>query len=356
LSQPTGYDSHDLVVVQASLPAHLYKSREARHAFVKTALDRLGTLPGVSAAAVTGAVPATPINGQFAVRRFRPDEPLSTRTSVSISRNDVSPGYFTVMGIPLVAGRHFTPEDESSGGRAIILSESAARRHFPEGALDQLVAFGRDDRRRVVGIVRDVHANMVGQRTMPQVYLPIGDPDWTIPTRFVLRTADGDGVAAQALAALREIDPMVPAEAHPIGVLIGARLSPTRVIAKLVLALSAFALLLAIINIYALAAFAVAQRRREIGLRIALGADRRHAVRLAMRRSLFWSISGLVIGTATAVGFVRPSLESAVTNLAADMQLLAAAVVAVGLTAILASWIPARRAASIDPAITLRAE
>ncbi|MEX2271344.1 MAG: ABC transporter permease [Vicinamibacterales bacterium] len=355
LSQPTGYNSRDLVVVQTTLPAHLYKSRDARQAFVRTALERLAAIPSVERAAITNAVPGTPISGNYGAARMRPDQPLS-RNGISISRNDVSPDYFRVMGIPLVAGRYFAADDESSGGRVVILGEGAARQFFPEGALGQLVSFSRDDRRRVVGIVRDVHANMVGQPSRPQVYLPLGDPEWTTPTRFVLRTRDEEGSAWQAVAAIREIDPLVPAQAYPIGVAMGIRLTPTRLISRLVMVLSGFALLLAIINIYALAAFGVAQRRRELGLCIALGADRRHAVNLAMRRSLFWSLLGLVIGVAAAIGIVRPSLQSAVQHFAADMQLLLAAAVAVGVTAIVASWIPARRAALIDPATTLKAE
>jgi ABC-type antimicrobial peptide transport system permease subunit len=183
----------------------------------------------------------------------------------------------------------------------------------------------------------------------------LGDPEST-PTRFVLRTSGDRAIAASALAAIRGVDARVPAEAHPIDVLIGARLSPTLVIAKALLGLSAFTLLLAIINIYALAAFGVAQRRREIGLRMALGADRRQAMRLAMRRSLVWSLAGLAIGSAAAIWFVRPALASTVPDLGADLGLLALVLVSVGLTAVLAAWIPARRAAAIDPAITLRAE
>jgi putative ABC transport system permease protein len=187
---------------------------------------------------------------------------------------------------------------------------------------------------------------------------PITESSLGAPSNYIIRTTRPvDAVRRDVTAILREIDPTAKITVASASEAMAMPLTLQRLANKLTLALSALALILAIVNVYALSAFAVVQRTREIGIRIALGARSTDAMRLVMQRGLVWVAVGLVIGAAGALFVAAPILQRQLFETRAnDPSLLAVAVTVVSAVAVVASWLPARRAARIDPAITLRAE
>ena len=240
----------------------------------------------------------------------------------------------------------------------IILSRSFAARWFPGGALGKSVAFGANDRREIIGIVEDVHAGRLTEESTPQFYTPSSDLFLGSPSNYITRTSRPiDAVRADVAALLRQLDPTAQLTVLPADEAMALPLLVQRIANRLVIALALVALLLATVNVYALAAFAVVQRTREIGIRLALGADASTAMRLVMRRGLWWVGAGLVVGTLVTIFVAAPIVQGQLYETTArDPRLLAAALTVVAAVAVLASWLPARRAAAIDPAETLRAE
>ena len=175
---------------------------------------------------------------------------------------------------------------------------------------------------------------------------------------FVVRTSRTiRDVDVETRAIFRELDPSATLFVQSARDAMGLRLAPRRLAQNAVVALALLALALAIVNIYALSAYSVVQRSREIGIRIALGATTSDALRLVMRRGLLWTACGVTLGVAATVVLVRPALRAQIANLPTDEHwLLVLASLTVCLVSVVASWLPARRAARMDPAVTLRAE
>jgi hypothetical protein len=265
--------------------------------------------------------------------------------------------YFAVLGIPLVEGRSFLPHDRPD--ETIVLSRRMASQWFPEGALGQTVAFTRAERLVVVGVVENVHAASVREESSaPEYYTPIASTGPKAARAIVLRTdRSARAIDSDVRTIVREIDPTATVLVETAADAIGLALAPRRVAQNAVIALALLALAMAVVNVYALSAYSVVQRSREIGIRIALGATTTDALRLVMRRGIIWIACGLAVGTATTFALARPALQAQIANLPTDEPwLLALAFAIVAIAAIVASWLPARRAARIDPAVALRTE
>jgi putative ABC transport system permease protein len=262
------------------------------------------------------------------------------------------------MGIPLLRGRYFTSDDEAVPDRVIILSRSFAAKWFPDGALGGVVSFGRDDRRHVVGIVEDVHAGRLSQDSAPQFYVPLTETTLGVPSIYVIRTTRSvESLRADATTIVRELDRRANAVIMSAEDAMTLPLTFQRIANQLTIGFALLALLIAIVNVYALSAFAVVQRTREIGIRVALGATAADTMRLVMRRGLVWVSVGLALGGALTIVVAGPLLEHELFRTrTSDPTFLALSLLAVMTVATIASWLPARRATAIDPAVTLRAE
>jgi putative ABC transport system permease protein len=353
-SRPVGFDPTNLVAIDTDstqlTPVQLQVAR-----LMLSRLRQLDPDPA-SGVALSSSVPGVNA-GRYAPRRMRAGEPEFTEEEYPVlARSAVSTDFFRVVGIPILQGRAFTPEDEANPKSVIIVSRSFANRFLPGAALGQVLTFVRDDRREVIGVVEDVHAGRLSQESIPQFYVPMTES--IAPSMYLFRTSlSVEAVRRDATTMLRELDPtgsLIVASANDA---MAMPLVLEIVASRLTIALAALALLLAVVNVYALSAFAVVQRTREIGIRIALGARSADAMRLIMRRGLLWVAVGLVLGTAAVFFLAAPLLERQLFETrTSDPWLLTLAFAIVGGIALVASWIPARRAASIDPAITLRAE
>jgi putative ABC transport system permease protein len=351
-----GFDRSNLVTVFAFAPTDKYPAGSDAVDLFERAADELRALPRVAAVGLTSAGPlfggieTAPIDivGRPAAS---PDERPSARYY------DVGTEYFATMGMAVLRGRDFEPADRADAAPVMIVNETFARRFFPdEEALEQSVAMF-DRAWRIVGVVADVHPLRPDAAVDAEVYIPKRQsPRWG--TYLVVRTrGDTTGFADAARARLRALDLDFDAAGFvTLDEITGRHLVSPRFNMLLIGLFSSVALLLAAIGTYGVIAFAVTRRTHEIGIRMALGA-RPGAVRLAVIRSgMSLALFGLLGGVASALALSR-LLGGMTYGVAPTDPLTLAAVAALfGGVALLACWLPARRASRLDPLVALRSE
>ncbi len=274
---------------------------------------------------------------------------------VVIDYNNVGPGYFRTMGIPLKAGRDFDLQDDEGGAPAMVINETMAQRYWPgRDALGGRVrCAGRDF--TVVGIARDGKYNRLGEPPKAFFYLPILQ---IYRSRSVihLRTAGDPLKLAPALRAeIRRLDPYLPlAAVKSMRQHLRLSLFSQRLAASFLGAFGLLALVLATVGLYSVIRYAVSQRTRELGVRMALGAQPRDVARMVLREGMLLALAGLAAGLIAALAVTR-FLEGQLLGVSATDPLVFAgvALLLAGVCA-LASWLPARRAAAVDPMAALR--
>jgi putative ABC transport system permease protein len=308
--------------------------------------------PGVQAAAVATSVPFTadPAPHAFSVAgRPRPaDLPVANHAMVG-------PDYFRVMGIPLLRGRAFDGRDSAGAPGVVIVSQSLARQFFP-GAdpLGQRLDLGRGGSHEIVGVAGDVKGSKLERGRSLQTYEPFAQtPMWDFTVLVRGKTAALPAAIAQVI---RRLDPEQPVAVRPLDELVGDSLARQRFAMTLFLVFSAAALLLAGIGLYGVVAYTVGQRTAEIGIRRALGAQTGHVVRLVLGqggRLIGLGLLAGLIGTLAVTRFLTPQLFG--VGARDPLTLAFTALVLAGIAA-MACWLPARRAARIDPMVALRTE
>jgi len=368
-----GFDPEGVLSFRFYLPPEEYPGEQAPAAFIQRVLDQLGPLPGVTSAGAGGTLPLEGrLDGAGVSIEDHPDPP-GAMAKVHFD-TQASPGYFETLGIPLVTGRTFTRADVEERRGAVVVSESFARHYWPDGT-----AVGKriqprsgepspDDWYTIVGVVGDVRMTRMEDPPQEMIY-------WPLVSRPGSRSGDGDSFEARAMrvvlrtegdpmdlvpavrSRVRALDPNLPiADVQTAGALV-ARATARRAFVMALLALGALAaLLVGAVGVYAVVSYLVTLRTREIGVRMALGATRRRVVALVAARSIAVGAAGALCGVAAS--FLLGRFMGAVLYQVQphDPWTLSAAVVAVAAAVTLASVLPARRAAGIDPAEVMRAE
>jgi ABC-type antimicrobial peptide transport system permease subunit len=278
-----------------------------------------------------------------------------------VAYNFVTPGWFDVYGIALGAGRDFQTRDDSEAARVAIINETLARRMFQgRQAVGESLDAGPCKGCRVIGVVTDaVYGRSLRDAPPPTLYLPLAQSAGLTPskTRFsisVRTAARPDDFAATIATALRSVDLDLAVSVRPLRADVDSALRQERLVAMLASIFGSIALLLSAIGLYGVTSYSVIRRRMEIGIRLALGAEPRAAVRLVLRRVLLVIGAGLAAGTALSLWlsrFIAPLLYGVQPRSPAALVAAAAALAGVGLAS---AWLPARRAARVDPAIVLR--
>ena len=347
-----------LQIVKVTLPERLYSEPERIHAFARDVLDRARQLPGVTAASVINSVPFGMmfIQGEFSIE----GQPNPT---LFVGMPKIDAGYFTTMGIPLLAGRDFTAQDTAAALKVAIVSERIARQYFPGStgqALGQRVRLDdRPDWLTVVGVVADVRQRGLDQDVKPMIYAPFQQDrsGFVRYVSFVVRTATPTGVVEGIRAEIHRAAPDLPIQSTvTMDEALAASVAQPRFRTVLLGLFATAAMLIATCGLYGLMAYAVTQRRREIGVRMALGATRRDVLRLVLTRALRIVAAGLIAGLAGAAAvtrLLRTFLFGVTPTDPLVFTIVTLLLLAVGL---MAAWLPARRAARIDPWSALRAE
>ncbi|HTS87664.1 MAG TPA: ABC transporter permease [Gemmatimonadales bacterium] len=354
-----GFDPSNLVTAQIDLPQGGYPDRSKQELFFSELLERLRASPGVVDA---GAVSFLPITGAGAATSFsvagRP-APAPGQAPVAEIRI-VDPGYFSAMRIPLLRGRLATSADADSAAPVVMVNAALARAMWPgaDPVGQRLLVdwWDAETARQVIGVVGDVHQHGLDEEVRPAIYYPIGQSPFGGSMTVVVRTR---GDAAAATTAIREavrgLDRDIPlSDVATMYTHLAASTSDRRYPMLLLTVFAGLALVLAAIGLYGVLTFTVGQRTRELGVRIALGARPGDVVRLVLGSGIRLTLAGILLGTAvtSALGGVMTKLlygipaTDPLTFVVVAMVLLAVALVA--------SVIPARRAARVDPMIVLR--
>jgi putative ABC transport system permease protein len=353
---PLGFDPEGVVTAQFSLTRDLRMNRDARAALGRRLLEESQAIGSVQHAALSNELPGGRTSG-FVLPRIRPgDPPLSAADEVSVVRFVVSPSFFPVLRIPALRGRVFHESDRATPLRAVVVSESFAARYLSDGDVGTMVALSGREPQTVIGVVADVHADALGQQPEPQIYFVEGTGG--LLSALTLRAKPGANINIEDVKAMfRRVAPDMVVRVMPMTDMVATALESRQLATRSAYGFAAIALLLAAINVYGLAALTVVQRQREIGIRMALGGAPREASGLVVRRGARWITAGAAAGLAGAIGVAAPAIRSQLFQTdTGEPLLVAAATLIVIATALAALWIPARRAAAIDPAITLRAE
>jgi predicted permease len=277
--------------------------------------------------------------------------------SVGMQENHVGPDYFSTVGMPLVAGRDFTPHDSVTSAPIAIINEAAVRKYFKDrDPIGQRFGYETPDI-EIVGVVRDARVNSVREAAVPMVFYPLDATPSYLGTMHVRATGDPEVVAAELQKALRQVEPKLPVDrVGTLTMLASATLRQERLIARLTAVLGALALALACLGLYGLMSYAVKQRTAELGIRFALGAPRPRILWMVFSESLMLMIAGLAIGTplvyiasrliGTLLFEVRPG----------DPTIVAAAMLVLLVVGATSSYLPAWRASRVDPLTALRQE
>ena len=359
LNGPQGYDPDGLLTFRASLPEARYSGQDERARFVERAVDGFASIPGVTHAAATNVIPSS--SSGWGVRYEIEGEPAATPNDrPRADYRTVTPGYFETMRTPITKGRGFTRLDGPESQPVVIVSDSFAARHWPEqDPIGRRIVFGGDEPETVtvVGTAGNhIHDWFLGPN-VPTIYRPAAQR-MTASLGFVIRTSgEPTSITPAAREALAGIDPDQPIyQVSTQRQLLKERTIGPQYAAAMMALFGALALLLAVVGIYALVAYYVQQRRQEIGVRMALGAGRGDIVRQTLKQAGMMAAFGVVIGSIAAYALGRV-LESALFGIAqSDQRLLAAFALTLTASALLAGWVPARRAAGIDPLVAMRNE
>jgi predicted permease len=357
-----GFDPRDVVWLEVTLPAHTYPTPASRMAFFDTLLERVRASNGVVAA---GGIVGRPLGGGNAVSSVFPEGELPARGAAAprVPYHSVTPGYFSALRIPVIDGRDFDTTDDQSAPRSAIVSRAFAQRFWSgERAIGKRFWMGRvaadAPLTTVVGVVEDVRQYGLDSVPVPMVYRSLAQ----VPGRSLGIVVRHDGRApATSLQSLRDvawtIDAGLPLdEFGTMDAHVRASISEPRFRATTLSVVSAIATALAFVGLFSTLSWVVRARRRELGIRMALGADARSVQRLVIVRGLQLAAAGVTLGTIAAV-LASQSLSSMVFGITTtDPATFATAIGAMTFVALVASWLPARVAARTDPAATLRAE
>ncbi len=354
-----GFDPSRTITMKVSLPSATYSAKGQPIAFFDRLFARLDTLPGVQAA---GGISYLPLNGLGAATSFfiegqeKPrtgDEPVS---DVRVVTRD----YFKAMGIPLLRGRLFDSRDTAPDTRRIVVSELLVKKYF--GNVDPIgkrivLAWYDEGPDEIIGVVGDVRSTSLEAEPKGASYLPPARFAYPFMTVVVKTTDESMRLVPSLVNAVHEIDKDVPvADIMPMTEVISVSTAQRRLTTIMLLIFASTALVLASVGIYGVISYSVTQRTQEIGIRMALGAQRGDVLRMVVGNAMILAIAGIGLGAVGAFGLSRLMTNLLFSVRPEDPVTFGAVAVLLGIVAALASYLPGRRATRVDPVVALRSE
>jgi len=353
-----GFVAERALAMEVSMPDTRYPTDAARIAFYRRTLDALRALPGVRSAAAGSTLP---LMGNDMGIGFRVEgRPVRDEDHTNAAYHAVSPDYFAAMGIRILRGRGFTDRDDDHAPPVLVISETMARTYWPgEDAIGKRVTIGYHNSgpREVVGIVADVKESELSEAARPEMYAAFPQTPWPFFSVVVRADRDPAALAGAVRTSLTRLDPeQPPGDVQTLTHYVRLATAQPRFTAVLAGAFAAIATLLAGLGIYGVLAYGVAQRRREIGIRMALGAQPGDVRRLVMSQAAVLGAAGVAAGVASALLLTRTlsSLLFGVT--ASDPATFGAGCALLMGVVVAAAYLPARRATRVDPMVALRAD
>ena len=351
-----GFAADHLLTMEISLPTRKYAKPDQQIAFFRDLVDRVSALPGVKSAAISAALPLETRRITPLLPEGQPDVPLMQRPFIDIQT--VSPGWFSTMRVPLIAGRPFTDADIATAPKALVVNQAFARRYWPgQNPIGKHIVVGRGpDPSEVVGVAEDVRNHGIAEDAQPQVWLPFAQLPWGDMNLLVRTAVPPLQMASAVRAQIAVLDPEQPVTGiQTVDDLMDAGRAQPRFTMALLAVFSITALVLAAIGLAAMLAWSVVQRRQEMAIRMALGAERRDILWIVVRHGLVLAASGIAIGLAAGLLLTRLMASVLYKTSAHDLGTFALAPLVFLAIAWLASWLPARRATQVDPMDTLKA-
>jgi predicted permease len=361
-----GFSTDNLLTMGIVLPQTKYPDHARRSAFYTELINRIEALPGVSSAAVVNWIPLVRQGDSigFSVEG-RPDPAPGTGNRPTVVTRVVHPHYFRTMGVQFMQGREFTAQDRADTPAVAVISETMARRHWPnEDPTGKRITPGQpdstdpDDWITIVGVVKDVRQFELAADPKPQMYLSYEQAGFFAPRHLVVKTdVDPLGLAATVRKTVWEIDKDQPvSNISTMEDVLSESIERQRFSMLLLGVFAALAMVLAAVGVYGVMSYSVAQRTREIGIRMALGAQKRDVLKLAVGQGLKLVLIGVAFGLASAFLLTRVMSSLLFGVSATDPATFVAIPLLLIGVALVASYIPARRAAKVDPMVALRYE
>jgi putative ABC transport system permease protein len=366
-----GFNPHPVLSMQFWMIGSRYTSSAQVENFNHALIARLESIPGVEAAGVVSAGLPLERGGNIDIKLIG----SSDAESRNADYREITPGYFRALGIALHGGRAFSEADTQATAPVVMVNESFARQFFPQGsAIGEHVALGGKTPAEIVGVVRDVKSYL-DQPAPPTAFIPASQASFDksqlyegwFPRTLVVRASPGGGANGKAIDplsltravhdAFTEVDPLIPiGSTRSMEQVLSRSLALRNFMRMLLSAFAVLALLLAAIGIYGVISYAVSQRTREIGVRMALGATPAGMLRLILRESLQLILFGILIGVAAALGLTRMLASMLYGVTSTDPLIFVSVTTLLVAIALAACLIPARRAMRIDPMVALRHE
>jgi macrolide transport system ATP-binding/permease protein len=354
------FEVDHLATLQVMAPPALYPKEDQLVRVSREMIRRISALPGVQSVGLTSVLPVS-FNGNTDWIRFVGKPYNGEHNEVNL--RDVSPDFFGALHAKLLSGRLFTDQDDATRPKVVIINKALARQYFPgEDPLGKKiggVTLAPDSLKEIVGVVDDIHEGSLESPIWPAVYYPIYQ-DTDNSFAIVVRTSQNEGsILPELVRTVHSIDPGIgTAFESTMEQLIQNSTSAYlhRFAAWLVGGFAVLALVLGVVGLYGVIAYSVSQRTREIGVRMALGAQRSSVYRLVMRQAGWLTLAGIGLGLICSVGAATLMRTLLFGTAAWDAGTLASVAIVLGASAMLASYIPARRAASVNPVEALRAE
>jgi putative ABC transport system permease protein len=354
-----GFDQKHTLAFSVDLWGDKYKDDDSQVQFFRSVLDRISALPGVESAGLTSQLPLAGNVDRYGMHIV--DKPnANPADDPSADRYSVSPGYFRAMRIPLIAGRTFTDDDRRSTQPVAVISETFARTIWPgEDPLGKLIRMGdpKSPAKVVVGVVGDVLHDALDAPHSMQAYLP--NTQMTDSGVVIVVRAVGNPTSLQKIAAAQVavIDPTQPISAlSNVKDIVAASLLTRRFATFTFIAFAGIALLLTSVGIYGVVSYLVGHRTREIGIRMALGAQQMEVLKMVLRQGMKPALLGTVVGMTAAALLARVIASMLFGIRAVDAWTFATVPICILLIALLACYVPARRATKVEPTVALRYE
>ncbi|MEO5898062.1 MAG: ABC transporter permease [Vicinamibacterales bacterium] len=370
-----GFDTHNVLTLKMSLKGPQFEKAEAVEQVVRNGVENLRSIPGVVNASATCCVP---LEGGYGLPFLIVGRPLTADSQGPFHGGGgwmtVSPGYFEVFKIPVTRGRSFNERDTSTSTPVVVINEAMARQYWPKAdpLSDRLVIgkgvmreFAAEGERQIVGVVADIKSNGLDSEPQPQMWIPQAQvPDAAnalnvslAPLSWIVRTQ----VPPQSLSSmiqdqLRQVTGLPVSDVRSMDEIAALSVSRQKFNMWVMTVFGACALLLAAIGIYGLMAYSVEQRTQEIGIRLALGAQASQVRKMVVTQGMMLALVGVVIGVAAAFGLARLITTFLFGVTARDPLVFAGVPTLLTAVALLAVWLPARRASKVDPLIALRYE
>ncbi|MGH9767852.1 MAG: ABC transporter permease, partial [Blastocatellia bacterium] len=363
-----GFDPDNVLTMKINPPRAKYKDGVAVGSFYRQLVEKIQALPGVEAAAAIHDLPLSneSLKGQLTFEGVTANAERGNLASSEVDQSAITPDYFNVMKAPLLAGRFFTPRDARGKPPVAIIDETLQRRLWPNAnpanAIGRRLTFGRFPEKvenwvEIVGVVRRTRNHRLDADIREHVYFPHAQSAKIQMTLTIRATSDPLNLVGAARGAARSLDPDQPVfRVRTMNEVMAGALAPARFTLWLLLIFAGVAAALAMVGIYGVMSNAVTQRTHEIGVRMALGAQRRDVLRLVIRQGLKLALLGVAIGLVVALPLTRMMRELLFGVSATDPLTFGLIAAALTLVALVACYVPVRRATQVDPLVALRCE